>query len=297
MPNARQSTSSLFDYLAVHRLRQLSEDEFVDAISAIARGQCSSRTLAMADEHSPDEHSPDEHSPDRLTSEVLRSHEQQIAEGDAAFRLVVEANVPLVITIAKRYWFEGVFLDDLVQAGSLGLLVAVRTFDPSRAASFATWATFEIRRRIIEFLAANQHPVRLPRHVHDRVMADRREQLTEDNPGQRAAKPACSIHAETGAGRVVAEELEAEDHAHERAEGLALRGLLDDILSNLQPRQRSIVVERYGMDGSEPVGPIEQAQRHGISREAVRLNHNKAIERLHELATRCDLRVWLEEER
>lgn len=275
MTGDRATTPSFGSYLESMTPERLSRDAVLVVFEAMAEGERSASSLASIT---------------GMSSSQRFDLERLVRRGQDAHRRVVEANLPLVVTIAKRYWFEGIFLDDLVQAGNLGLLAAVKSYDPKRALTFSTWATYPIKNSLHEFLASNQHPVRLPRDIHDRVMSERRHGASVDNtsPGQVAARQAFSIDVDLH-GVCIAELLEEDDRVEQLVEAADQRRVLLELISQIDQRGQLIIIERYGLDGSEPIGVVEQAKRRGLSRESIRLQHRAALNELKRFAVGRDL--------
>jgi RNA polymerase sigma factor (sigma-70 family) len=226
------------------------------------------------------------------------------ATGDprSADRLAVE-NLGLVLAIARRYWFDGTSLDDLVQAGNVGLLRAVRSFDPERGGRFATWLSFGIRQAILDHLAVDQHPVALPRGVHLRYV--RTGSVTIGRTGRRAGTPvrlervavdeAADDPDRPGPGRRADRLPHQEDEAPTAVEAAILGHEVRRLLDVLDDNNRELIVERFGLDGRAPRGTVAQAADRGLSREAVRLRYVAAMGRLAGEARRRRLDLWLDD--
>lgn len=238
---------------------------------------------------------------------------RMIEAGDHGARTrLIEANLRLVVTIARGYAGRGVDLLDLIQEGNLGLMAAADRFDWRQDVKFSTYAAWWIRRGIARVVSRDAGPVRLPERIvrvapqvrnAERTLEQRlartptvaeiaetcglAERLVEDV--QRAARAACSI-SEPLAGRDVtlaetlhdtsvgdpgASLLEAETQA-----GLAAA------LEKLPERSRTVISLRFGLDGSEPQTLTEVAETVGLSRERVRQVEAKTLRDLAYRATR-----------
>jgi RNA polymerase primary sigma factor len=212
----------------------------------------------------------------------------------------------LVVTIARRYWFDQIDLDDLVQAGNLGLLRATRSFDPSHGGRLATWIAFAVRQSVLDHLAAHQHPIPLPRAVHQRYSGSghltvggatraathrtRLERLTPVEAGDETPDPDATGTA-IGTTLLPAQA----DEAPAAAERSILTAEIADLLTILDDGSRRLVAERFGLDGQHPRGVLAQAAERGVSREAVRRRFARAMDRLADEAHRRHLESWLVE--
>ncbi len=205
------------------------------------------------------------------------------------------ANLGLVVSIARRYWFDGVDLDDLIQAGNVGLLRAASSYDTRHGLALTTWLSFGIRRAMLDHLAANQHVVTLPRNVHQRLLQARPangarpaktlrlQPIPLDGPrtNERRDSPVECLPPQPDEAPAIAE------RAMMAAEVSALLDILDD-------GARLLVVERFGLDGRTPRGVVAQAAERGVSREAIRLRYNAAMAKLAQEAERRCLEQWLD---
>lgn len=203
----------------------------------------------------------------------------------------------LVVGIARRYWFDEVALDDVIQAGNLGLLRAARSFDRRHGGNLTTWLSFGIRQAILEHLARHQHALALPRNVHQRLVGGGQPLGLSPAPLRRIL--AVSLDdADLGdrpdaAGAGLALPVQP-DEAPACAERVMLGAEIAALLTVLDPPARQLIVERFGLDGRDPRGVVAQAAERGISREAVRLRYNTAMAKLASEARRRRLELWLE---
>lgn len=204
-------------------------------------------------------------------------------------------NLGLVVSIARRYWFDGVDLDDLIQAGNIGLLRAAASYDSRHGLAPSTWLSFGIRQAMLDHLAGNQHVVTLPRNVHQRLLQAR--PANGARPGRRLRlqpvpldEPATNDRPDSTIDRLPPQA----DEAPEAAEQAMMAVEIDALLDTLDHSARLLVVERFGLDGRPPRGVVAQAAARGVSREAIRLRYNTAMAKLAEEAKRRCLEQWLD---
>lgn len=234
---------------------------------------------------------------------------KRIELGDeAARRQMIEANLRLVVSIARRYVGRGLSFADLVQEGNFGLMRATEKFDHRRGNKFSTYATWWIRQAITRGLADKGRTVRLPVHVVERMSAINR--ITQDLRQVLGREPSLEEVAE--AVGISADELQAlfdvaetplsldmsmDPDGDSAALGsivsdpdqvssfdqvytsLRLRIVSEAILS-LPERESEVLVLRYGLGGEDPWTLGEIGERLAISRERVRQIEAKALERL-----------------
>lgn len=257
-----------------------------------------------------------------LTAEEERNLAMACAQGDEeAIRRMVNCNLRLVVSIAWEYAGRGVPLLDLIQEGSIGLLVAARKFDYTRAVRFSTYATKWIRQRVTRCLLNHSGMIRVPLHTAERmrkILAVRfaLQQELETEPtieqiAQRAGMPmekvqqllelvpeTCSLDApageedDTSLGRLL-ENAEAPQPQEELVR-TEMKQLLEKLLAMLTSRQQQVLRLRFGMaDGVshslEEIGTMLE-----ISKERVRQIERQAMERLQKLGTSMGLEDFLE---
>ena len=244
-----------------------------------------------------------------LTAAEEKELARRIEDGDeAARRHMIEANLRLVVSIARRYIGRGLSFSDLVQEGNFGLMRATQKFDYRRGNKFSTYATWWIRQSITRALADKGRTVRLPVHIVERLSAIKRtiHELRQDlgREPERVEVAAAigiteeelhalldvaetplsldaSLDADSDSGdlmALVSDPLQVSpfDVVYDR---LRLRSIAEAIC-DLPERERSIVVLRYGLDGRDPWTLGQIGDHFQISRERVRQIEAKALERL-----------------
>ena len=203
-----------------------------------------------------------------------REEEREIAtralRDDArAIETLVRANMAFVIHVAKRFRDRGVPFEDLVAEGAVGLMKAIRRFDPGNGTRFTTYASFWIRKAIIDALLERPRVVHLPRYARERGRVFPREvSLDAPVPGTNA-----TTHGE----RLVDERLRPPiDVLAERDECRRLRRLVLD----LSPREQAVLAARFGLHGGTARTLHEVGASMGLSKERVRQIESGALGRL-----------------
>ncbi|MCX5378468.1 RNA polymerase sigma factor [Streptomyces sp. NBC_00091] len=256
-----------------------------------------------------------------LDSRLALDLDTLVVMGRMAKRRLIESNLRLVVSVAKRYVGRGLTMLDLVQEGNLGLIRAVEKFDYARGYKFSTYATWWIRQAMSRALADQARTIRVPVHVVElinRVVRVQRRMLQERGyeptaeevavhleltPERvlevlRLAQEPVSLHAPVGEEDDVAlgDLIEDGDAASpmESAAFFLLREHLEAVLSTLGERERKVVQLRYGLADGRPRTLEEIGRIFGVTRERIRQIESKTLNKLRDHAFADQLRGYLD---
>ena len=249
-----------------------------------------------------------------LTQEEEIDLAARIKKGDREARaLMIKANLRLVVKIAHDYKNLGLPVLDLVSEGNIGLMKAVERFDPAKGGKLSTYAAWWIKQSIKRALANQSKTIRLPVHLVDkiskmnRVASQMSEELgrepTDDELAEEVGlSPRSVSQLKTASIRPTSlnapineddstefGDLVGDEDARTPFEFLRDRNLRDELpelLAILDPRERTIIFQRYGLDGARPRTLEEVGKKLGVTRERIRQVQNIALMKLRRALSR-----------
>ena len=305
-PNALVNNFSIDDPVRMYlkeigKVPLLSADEEIKLAQAMSAGNAAEEALAEIEEK-------------KENGEEIDATEEQIAQwkkdkkaGEKAKQKLAEANLRLVVSIAKRYVGRGMLFLDLIQEGNLGLIKAVEKFDYTKGYKFSTYATWWIRQAITRAIADQARTIRIPVHMVEtinKVIRVSRQLLQElghvPSPNEFAAKMNMPVEKVREILKIAQEPVSLEtpigeeEDSHlgdfipdegasepsEAASFTLLKEQLMDVLSTLTPREEKVLKLRFGIEDGRTRTLEEVGKEFNVTRERIRQIEAKALRKL-----------------
>ena len=305
-PNTLVNSFSIDDPVRMYlkeigKVPLLSPDEEIDLAQAMGAGNEADRKLAEIDRlRKEGQEIP-------YSQEEIAAWKSAHAKGETAKQKLAEANLRLVVSIAKRYVGRGMLFLDLIQEGNLGLIKAVEKFDYTKGYKFSTYATWWIRQAITRSIADQARTIRIPVHMIETINKLMRvqkqlvqeygreptpEEIAEEIhlPVERVrsvlkmAQQPISLQApvgdsdDTSFGDFI--EDKAAENPMEEASFSFLKEKIKDVLDTLTDREREVIEQRFGLRDGSPRTLEEVGKEFNVTRERIRQIEAKALRKL-----------------
>ena len=305
------SVDSVRAYLKeIGKIALLTAEQEVDLAKRIEAGLYAAERLDRAED-----------SPDKLSPQLRRELRWIVRDGERAKNHLLEANLRLVVSLAKRYTGRGMPFLDLIQEGSLGLIRAVEKFDYTTGFKFSTYATWWIRQAITRAMADQARTIRIPVHMMEvinqlgsiqrKLILDLgREATPEELAREMGITPQKVLEIQHYAREPISLDQTIGDEGDsqlgdfiEDTQALVavdavtftlLQNHLQSVLSTLSEREANIVQLRFGLTDGQPRTLDEISHLHGLTREHIRQIETKTMAKLRHPTRSQELRDYLD---
>ena len=294
----------------IGKVNLLSSDEEIELAQAMGAGAEAKEQLAELEE-----------SGEEIPAEVLAELNKAIKRGERAKQRLAEANLRLVVSIAKRYVGRGMQFLDLIQEGNLGLIKAVEKFDYTKGYKFSTYATWWIRQAITRAIADQARTIRIPVHMVETINKVKKvssqllheyghdpsaEEIAErlDMPVDKVREIMRVAQEPVSLETPIGEEEDShlgdfipDDDAPVPAEAASqtlLKEQLADVLKTLTPREEKVLRLRFGLEDGRPRTLEEVGKEFNVTRERIRQIEAKALRKLRHPSRSKKLRDFLD---
>ena len=280
----------------IGKVSLLSADEEISLATAMSAGVEAKQKLEEAEKNGTE-----------LSEEEMKELNAAVKKGERSKQRLAEANLRLVVSIAKRYVGRGMLFLDLIQEGNLGLIKAVEKFDYTKGYKFSTYATWWIRQAITRAIADQARTIRIPVHMVEtinkviRVSRQLLQELGHDpSPEEIAAEMDMPVDKVREILKIAQEPVSLEtpigeeEDSHlgdfipdegasepsEAASFTLLQEQLVDVLSTLTPREEKVLKLRFGIEDGRPRTLEEVGKEFNVTRERIRQIEAKALRKL-----------------